>query len=117
MKPEIKAKWIEALRSGAFNQGRSFLHDLIENTYCCLGVLCEINPDIVSKEVVNLVNKTSYISHNDVRRSNQSMTTLSGNLKDDFGLSYEVCGKLMSLNDQGMPFVRIADVIEQDEGI
>lgn len=45
MTPEIKTKWVEALRSGKYKQG--FLHLKHSNmkkevSYCCLGVLCEV---------------------------------------------------------------------------
>jgi len=40
MNPEIKQKWIVALRSGEYNQGKGYL--CINNKYCCLGVLSEI---------------------------------------------------------------------------
>jgi hypothetical protein len=40
MKPEIKNKWVAALRSGEYQQG---LHNLKSNNqYCCLGVLCDL---------------------------------------------------------------------------
>lgn len=46
MDHEIKAKWVEALRSGKYKQGKGFLkyhnYDLGTDSYCCLGVLCEI---------------------------------------------------------------------------
>ncbi len=32
--------WIQALRSGEYNQGRNFLSDSDRSTYCCLGVAC-----------------------------------------------------------------------------
>lgn len=35
--PEFKKKWIEALRSGKYKQGRHCLGDS-ERGYCCLGV-------------------------------------------------------------------------------
>ncbi len=42
MKPDIKQRWLEALRSGKYKQGT---HSLSSNTgqYCCLGVLCDIH--------------------------------------------------------------------------
>lgn len=40
MDPEIKAKWIEALRSGSYKQGSTRLNKGDE--FCCLGVLCEV---------------------------------------------------------------------------
>ena len=40
MKTEIKQKWVEALRSGEYSQGKFKLYDGIN--YCCLGVLCQL---------------------------------------------------------------------------
>lgn len=34
------ALWVQALRSGEFEQGRAWLN--LNNRYCCLGVACEI---------------------------------------------------------------------------
>ncbi len=52
MKPEIKARWIAALRSGEYVQGRDCLRrDLwtpasapgeLTDAFCCLGVLCDL---------------------------------------------------------------------------
>jgi uncharacterized protein YeaC (DUF1315 family) len=44
MNPEIKQKWISALRSGEYEQGDGKLYS--GQGYCCLGVLC----DLYSKE-------------------------------------------------------------------
>jgi hypothetical protein len=38
---DIKIKWIDALRSGKYKQGRHCLRN-DNNEYCCLGVLCDI---------------------------------------------------------------------------
>lgn len=40
MKPEIKARWVAALRSGEYQQGSDFLN--CQGNYCCLGVLCDL---------------------------------------------------------------------------
>lgn len=53
MKPEIKAQWQDELRSGKYAQGKRSLasqetstdedgNTITRNTYCCLGVLCEL---------------------------------------------------------------------------
>lgn len=41
MNKEIKARWIAALRSGEYRQGRGWLKTE-DDSYCCLGVLCEL---------------------------------------------------------------------------
>ena len=40
MKQEIKEKWVSALRSGEYKQGKEGLR--IYNEFCCLGVLCDL---------------------------------------------------------------------------
>lgn len=40
MDPEVKKKWLEALRSGKYKQGKGKLKR--SDTYCCLGVLCDL---------------------------------------------------------------------------
>lgn len=57
MKPEIKAQWVQALRSGEYQQGRGRLvrqgYDNSWREYCCLGVLCElaIKEGVVEQDV------------------------------------------------------------------
>ena len=41
MKRELKARWVAALRSGTYEQGRSQLRNCA-NDYCCLGVLADL---------------------------------------------------------------------------
>lgn len=43
MDTNLKTKWVEALRSGEYKQGRFLLYNEIENAYCCLGVLCKVH--------------------------------------------------------------------------
>lgn len=40
MKPEIKKRWVEALRSGKYPQAKAALRN--KYGYCCLGVLCDL---------------------------------------------------------------------------
>jgi hypothetical protein len=58
MDPNLKAKWVEALRSGEFNQTTGRLHDY--EGFCCLGVLCFVqDPSFVTDfeclETANLI--------------------------------------------------------------
>jgi hypothetical protein len=41
MNKKVKTKWLEALRSGKYKQGKARLKR--EGKYCCLGVLCDIS--------------------------------------------------------------------------
>ena len=41
MDPELKTRWLEALRSGKYPQGRMCLRSK-DNHYCCLGVLADL---------------------------------------------------------------------------
>jgi hypothetical protein len=38
---DLKERWIAALRSGDYKQGRASLRDH-NNNFCCLGVLCDV---------------------------------------------------------------------------
>lgn len=40
MNSEVKQKWVEALRSGEYEQGRDFLNK--GGKFCCLGVLTDL---------------------------------------------------------------------------
>lgn len=44
MDPVIKAQWVEALRSGEYEQGNGRLHYRKDGEikHCCLGVLCDL---------------------------------------------------------------------------
>lgn len=44
MDPELKGKWVEALRGGDYKQGLGQLRASTNSAsyYCCLGVFCEI---------------------------------------------------------------------------
>lgn len=41
MNPEIKQRWVAALRSGEYEQGKGFLNS--DGKFCCLGVLCDLH--------------------------------------------------------------------------
>lgn len=42
MEASLKAKWLEALRSGKYKQGRWALRTKSDD-FCCLGVLCDVS--------------------------------------------------------------------------
>jgi regulator of RNase E activity RraB len=42
MNADVKKKWVAALRSGEYTQGRDCLYNADNGKFCCLGVLCDI---------------------------------------------------------------------------
>jgi hypothetical protein len=47
MRESVKNKWVAALKSGKYKQGHGALHSIQDDneTFCCLGVLCEVFMD------------------------------------------------------------------------
>ncbi len=118
MNPNLKAQWLKALRSGEYRQGEFRLRD--GGQYCCLGVLCDIiDPDGWEGDIF-------HDRHN--RESSSNVVPVSMAL-DLFGLEGLAATtnqngelsfrdrtgsnvNLADMNDSGMPFHQIADVIE-----
>ena len=124
MNPEIKAQWVAALRSGEYEQGKWALHYVDENgnaQFCCLGVLCDLavkagldvevfGPDQGSEGYVcyddspdglpNSVSDWSGLGGPWGRRPDKDRGD------DDYAL--------YALNDAGVSFEEIADVIEEE---
>ena len=53
MNKEIATKWVEALRSGKFAQGKNYLKRTTgdNTTHCCLGVLCELYNELNEEKI------------------------------------------------------------------
>ena len=114
MNPEIKQKWLDALRSGRYLQGQGKLHyrDGItgEHYYCCLGVLCEV---LGIKSEVEESEYTTYSYDGNFDVLPKSVIAVSG-LSTPTGL-FVMDGKeneLSALNDTRTSFENIADLIE-----
>lgn len=111
MNPEIKAKWLTALRSGEYKQGVGYLRQA-DNTYCCLGVLA----DIAVKEGVceaPFLKSDSLVPH-------WTYDGMSGDLSVELERWSGISGNstqvnLMTMNDDdGYSFDAIADWIEEN---
>lgn len=69
MKKSIKKKWVAALRSGDYKQGRGRLrrHTPEGDVFCCLGVLCNLHaqahPDIAAQQTdaYSYMGQTGYL--------------------------------------------------------
>jgi hypothetical protein len=98
MNPDIKAKWIEALRSGEYKQGACYLRQRDE--FCCLGVLADI------KQVKSTVQIDAHMFHFE---SESKAAFLPDNYE---GLSRVTQSHLAAMNDDGKKFPQIADWID-----
>ena len=111
MKQDVKAAWIEALNSDAYEQGAGCLRDY-DNKYCCLGVLCEIyrqeNPEIRSWEMIN---RGVYTFCTGDQRDYRSDVTLPPPVREWAGLQEHEQEVLADLNDGGVGFSLIAQTI------
>ena len=100
MDKAFKALWIEALRSGEYEQTRDILRD--EKGYCCFGVaanlLCPFGWE-----------RTPY-GWQWIAACNQE--TLGSITTEKFGVSYRQRVSLKNMNDDGITFDQIADWIE-----
>jgi len=110
MNPQIKQKWVDALRSGEYQQTKGRLHD--ENGFCCLGVLC----DLYIKENQLEWEPSTHYNNAYMFQDMAKILPISvmvwvgvgeGNPPVNDGDS-----SLAELNDQGSTFNEIADLIE-----
>lgn len=104
MNKDIADKWVEALRSGKYKQGRGLLKG--EVGFCCLGVLCDIsNLSTSERDDMNL---NTYCG---------KVNTLPSTVMKWAGINinrttYRL-DSLARLNDEGESFDEIANLIER----
>ncbi len=111
-------KWVEALRSGDFEQGKGALRDA-SGKYCCLGVACEISPVVELREheyhaIPNYVSKTDDRDYSQATlpaavREWLGVEASNPHVTDDHGIEHA----LATWNDvEEADFDKIADLIE-----
>lgn len=110
-------KWVEALRSGKFQQAKNRL--ATKDGFCCLGVACEVAIEN-GVEIKKIVVDTGGILYD------YNEMLLPDSVKEWLNLTtcgsdYEVIGNAQQLsadNDSGKTFTKIADIIESEpEGL
>lgn len=112
MRQDIKKLWVEALRSGQYEQGSGALS--CDGQYCCLGVLCEIAVEQGLELEVSTNDKGQKIFNADsayLPTEVQEWAQLYGHNPEVLVEDYKE-EKLANLNDGGFSFHQIADVIE-----
>jgi hypothetical protein len=116
MNPEIKAQWVADLRSGEYEQAKSYLASKGDG-YCCLGVLCE---QAVGAGVVNRTDGGDgrfYYGDGSDEEGEGNDITLPPSVANWAGLeadSPQIDGRHLSEmnDDDGKTFAEIADAIE-----
>lgn len=103
--PTIKTKWIEALRSGTYDQCTTVLRS--GTGFCCLGVLADITG-------------AEWIDQDPEEYEYEYIARIGDNTYDQMppeglgGLDMAAFDRLATMNDSGKTFAEIADVIEQE---
>lgn len=119
MNKEVKALWTAALRSGKYEQGRSFLCTADsdgERRYCCLGVLCALAviAGAAEEEEVTDGGVIPYDENTEVLPP--GVTVWAGLSTDNpFVVTHPegLPESLAALNDDGLTFARMADLIDE----
>lgn len=111
LKPEVKTEWLNALRSGEYEQGTGSLCK--DGKYCCLGVLCELaSKQGVCKKLEGIFSHILY-DGNDLHLP-ASVKEWCGFGSNPQGCNAYVNGRyLTTMNDiEKKSFTEIADLIE-----
>ncbi len=109
---QVIEKWCQALESGEFKQGKNSLCNEVEDSYCCLGVLCKINN--VDAEVI--------LAHNVLNKTHPALFSLqvAAELKNGYGdpVNYDlVREKLLSIGVGVVGFTTLSLVNLNDKGV
>lgn len=124
MNSDIKKAWLDALRSGKYQQGNNQLRK--GEYFCCLGVLCDIHNKMtgegqwtVREDPDRYYYQPSYPdswSCSEVlpREIVQWAGLDNGNPSvGDYGCGNRTYGSIAELNDYGYTFKSLADIIEE----
>ena len=115
MKKENADKWVTALRSKKYEQGKSFLQSL-DGKFCCLGVLLDINgikPMDKGTDAYKYAHEGPGVTNPFGVLAPDHMKQCD--LKSSYGEFTEGNNRfvLTRLNDEGHTFNEIADIIEK----
>jgi hypothetical protein len=107
----VRETWVNVLRSGKYTQGTCFLRNNEDNTFCCLGVLCDlVDPQGWSKGPYLLPesDRERFLHCGEMHLPVE-------NIREAAGLTLDICEYLANLNDITLwSFAKIADEIEAD---
>jgi hypothetical protein len=114
---ENRKKWIAALRSGEYKQGKGFLVD--DGNHCCLGVLCSVYERETGKELPRTSSRYYYdVSEETLADFPQvqewvGLSDAEGRFEFRVGVPHK---RLTTLNDDSpeYDFSKLADLIESE---
>ena len=114
MKRDVMKKWVTALRSNKYKQGKECL--LKDGKHCCLGVLCEIYNKDRTRQGKNPIK--TYINDEKLVRFGRESAVLPETVRRWAGMHSKVgwlpCSNhLAGLNDLGVKFKTLANKIEK----
>ena len=126
LKPEFKAAWLAALRSGEYSQTKFGLRN--NEGFCCLGVACDVALKIglVDGQWINDDLKYQKFKFRDSHRDmgepsyvpmKVCETIFETNVSRESLVSVWTINEketLPGLNDSGLTFAEIADIIERE---
>jgi len=113
VKPELKRKWIKALRSGDYKKSINVLKRFfktVEPRYCCMGVLCDLVKDdyLEAGKLIEQNEPDSFHNSNKSVGAVMDMRTL-----EYVGVTADQQRTLTSMNDKGVSWDRISAYIER----
>lgn len=115
MNEEFKKEWVEALESDKFTQGRGLLHT--PSGLCCLGVACYLleKKGVLTKTILKEDNVVRYgIEENPALLPKEAIEYMGVESSSPQVLTMDLCHvSLSSLNDNGMTFKEIAQIIRE----
>lgn len=109
---EFATKWVAALRSGEYRQGREFLKHL--NNWCCIGVAASICGVVNFSCRAALSNTARVLDNSAFGLLDDQLALIPKELKGDVQIN-RLVWNLVNLNDgQGASFTEIANWIESN---
>lgn len=109
MNPEIKARWIAALRSGEYKQTKSELRSAVDK-FCCLGVLCDLH----AQAGLGLWDGFRYREEGTIPPTDVAVWAGLPVVYPNPDVWIDgKCRSVAEHNDQGATFAEIADAIEE----
>ena len=123
-------EWVEALRSGKYEQGKSFLHTR-SSKFCCLGIACDISKERLGLVVGHFGDSVTYTGMDcflphcvieDLRLNGDggyfidraTMNDPQGGALLALFKGIGECDSLADANDKDATFPEIADFIESN---